>query len=101
MCKNFNGLSPAETERLSMLAEECGEVVQVVGKILRHGYASHHPETQVSNLEALERELSDVLAVMSIMSAAYDINEALVNARLQGSLERKLKFTHHQEGLFK
>lgn len=34
----FNGLSPAEVERLALLAEECGEVIQTVGKILRHGY---------------------------------------------------------------
>ena len=35
---NFNQLTPAETERLAILAEECGEVIQAVGKILRHGY---------------------------------------------------------------
>lgn len=42
--KNFNGLSPAETERLALLSEEMGEVQQAIGKILRHGYESIHPD---------------------------------------------------------
>ena len=33
----FNGLTPAEAERLALLMEECGEVVQIIGKVLRHG----------------------------------------------------------------
>jgi len=41
--KHFNGLSPAEAERLALLAEECGEVVQAVCKVLRHGYESTNP----------------------------------------------------------
>ena len=98
--ESFNSLGPAEAERLAMLVEECGEVIQAAGKILRHGYDSEHPETGVSNLEALERELSDVLAVMSLMAAAYDINEGSVNDNLQGSIERRMKYAHHQDGLF-
>ena len=34
----FNELSPAEVERLAILAEEMGEAIQVIGKVLRHGY---------------------------------------------------------------
>jgi hypothetical protein len=41
--QHFNGLTPAEAERLALLAEECGEVIQAIGKVLRHGYESRHP----------------------------------------------------------
>lgn len=41
---HFNGLSPAEAERLAILAEECSEVVQKVCKTLRNGYESTHPD---------------------------------------------------------
>ena len=34
---NFNRLSPAEYERLAILAEEMGEAQQALGKIMRHG----------------------------------------------------------------
>jgi hypothetical protein len=40
MTVNFNGLAPAETERLALLLEELGEAQQAIGKILRHGYES-------------------------------------------------------------
>src|SRR5579872_899269 len=36
-------LTPAQIERLALLAEECGEVMQAVSKILRHGYESRNP----------------------------------------------------------
>ena len=35
---NFSRLSAGEVERLAILAEECGEVIQVVGKVLRFGF---------------------------------------------------------------
>jgi hypothetical protein len=35
MEENFNKLTPAETERLAWLIEECGEVVKAGSKILR------------------------------------------------------------------
>jgi hypothetical protein len=43
MEENFNKLTPAETERLAWLIEECGEVVKAGSKILRHGYYSYDP----------------------------------------------------------
>ena len=36
--EHFNGLTPAEAKRLALLAEECGEVLQAIGKVLRHGF---------------------------------------------------------------
>ncbi len=37
------GLSPGEIERLAILAEECGEVAQAVGKVLRFGWKASRP----------------------------------------------------------
>lgn len=41
--QHFNGLTPAEAERLALLSEELGEAQQAIGKILRHGYDSSNP----------------------------------------------------------
>jgi hypothetical protein len=38
---HVNGLSNEQLESLALLSEECGEVIQVVGKILRHGLDSN------------------------------------------------------------
>ena len=95
MMSHFNGLSPAEAERLAMLAEECGEVIQIVGKILRHGYDSYHPvNPRVTNRQLLVKELRDVNAVLQAMGrselADYSVQDCL------GVWERKIQYTHHQ-----
>jgi len=92
---HFNKLAPAEAERLAMLAEECGEVIQVIGKILRHGYDSYHPvNPRVTNRGLLVKELRDVNAVLQAMGrselADYSVQDCL------GVWERKLQYTHHQ-----
>ena len=93
---HFNQLTPAEAERLAMLAEECGEVIQIVGKILRHGYDSYHPvNPRVTNRDLLAKELRDVNAVLLAMGQSelqdYSVQDVL------GVWERKLQYTHHQE----
>lgn len=46
--QHFNQLKPSEAERLACLIEECGEVIQAAGKILRHGYKSEGYDTSRS-----------------------------------------------------
>lgn len=80
-----------------MLAEECGEVIQIVGKILRHGYDSHHPDDPATtNRHLLIKELSEVNAVLQAMG-----REELINANLNNNpvqvWARKLRYAHHQE----
>jgi hypothetical protein len=97
MSEHFNGLSPAQDERLAMLAEECAEVVQIVCKIQRHGYASHHPddETQARNGELLVREITDLLAVLTMMKRQMDFR-AITDVEIENAERKKLRFAHHQ-----
>lgn len=98
MSDHFNQLTPAEAERLAMLAEECGEVIQVVGKILRHGYASCHPANlTVTNKELLVKELQDVNAVLQEMGK-FELINANLNNNPRAIWEKKLWYTHHQIG---
>ena len=98
MVDHFNKLTPAEAERLAMLAEECGEVIQVIGKILRHGYESHHPaDPSVTNRALLGRELTDLLAVASSLCRDNVPEGSLHDQDL--AWERKLRYAHHQEEL--
>ena len=91
-------LTPAEAERLAMLAEECAEVIQIVGKILRHGYASYHPNNPgVSNRELLDDEISDLLTVAKRMIAVGDLEGDFEFADHNAVWKRKLRYTHHQE----
>ncbi len=95
---HFNGLTPAEAERLAMLAEECGEVVQAACKVLRHGYASRHPDGGPDNRDMLHREVGDVLLVVDALRLAGDM-EATTPDRFSAKRARMFQYSHHQEGL--
>jgi NTP pyrophosphatase (non-canonical NTP hydrolase) len=93
---HFNKLTPAEAERLAILGEECGEVVQAIGKILRHGYESRHPDGGLTNREQLELELGDVLCLGRIMGVAGDISMQAVETRCAVKPAKLVRYTHHQ-----
>lgn len=105
--KNFNGLTPAQTERLAYLAEECAEVIQIVGKILRHGYNSHDPTDPykeqnttyiTSNRIMLEIELADINKAVFLMDNNEDISIKEIQKRSENA---HYKYMHHQEGVHK
>ena len=93
----FNQLSPGEAERLAMLAEEAGEIVQAVGKVLRHGYESRDIGSGRTNRQSLLRELQDLEAVRRMMFDAGDISTP-EPGEMTRTMQRKLRYTHHQEG---
>lgn len=104
---NFNNLSPAQTERLSILSEELGEAVQAVGKILRHGYNSANPVKytllstgalveNLDNREQLEVELGDVLFAIQQMVKADDIWQTNINKRKKAKATKIIPYLHHQ-----
>ena len=90
------GLSDAEHERLALLAEECAEVIQVVGKILRHGYESTHPDGGPNNRSLLAKEIGDMQLATQLCIDAKDFD----NEEMLQSLERKVlsvqKYLHFQ-----
>lgn len=90
---HFNGLTPAQAELLAMLAEECGEVIQVVGKILRHGYESYHPDRpHITNHDLLAAELTDLSAVLGRIVLV----EKLPFGDVEKAWAKKMTFAHHQ-----
>jgi NTP pyrophosphatase (non-canonical NTP hydrolase) len=94
---NFNNLSPAETERLAILSEEMGEAIQVIGKILRHGYDSYHPlNDRQTNKDLLSKEIGDVLASVHIMYNAGDIDDETCRNFGMHKLQTIQQWTHHQ-----
>lgn len=97
MSEYFNQLTPAELERLSLLAEECGEAIQSIGKILRHGYESTHPDdSHNSNRGLLEDEVGDIICAMRIMCAAGDLRERNLHKRETVKRIKVQQYFHHQ-----
>ncbi len=94
---HFNQLTPAEAERVALLLEECGEVVQICGKILRHGFDSCNPYGDGSdNRHLLQKELGDVVAAKHLMNMAGDIADSTVEGYGVLKLKKVGKYLHHQ-----
>ena len=91
----FNLLTPAEAERLALLAEEMGEAIQSIGKVLRHGYESTHPDGGPTNREALERECGDVRYAMLLLCEARDLDKKRIHDRANIKARTVLKYMHH------
>ena len=94
--EHFNRLTPAEAERLALLAEECGEVMQAIGKVLRHGYESRHPDGGPTNREALERECGDVYHAIWRLIGAGDIDGNGMSQRADDKAKSVVRYLHHQ-----
>lgn len=96
MNKPFNQLTPAQAERLALLAEECAEVIQAITKIQRHGYGSRHPQTGVLNSDALVAEIGDLFAAVDIMRAGGDVDGVEINDAKRAKLSRVWAYLHEQ-----
>lgn len=90
----MSNLSNAEIERLAVLSEECGETMQLVGKILRHGYESYHPAdiTQTTNRTLLLGELNDIAFARRLLYFGRDIKPGFMSRERQLEKYRWLKF---------
>lgn len=94
---HFNGLLPAQAERLVHLIEELAEAQRAACKVLRHGYASSDPTNvqHPGNRRDLENELRDVLGAIQRMTDARDVRPwSLADAR--GAVEKSNRYMHHQ-----
>lgn len=99
--ENFNKLSPAESERLACLAEECGEVIQAITKILRHGYEDYSPfdETKTTNRKNLERELGDLHYWMIAMCLKGDASKTEIHTWAEIKASRIGNWLHHNHAI--
>lgn len=95
--KAFNKLSPLELERLALLSEECGEVIHIIGKIIRHGYNSFNPfdKERITNRELLEEELGDIQAAIQLMVDNKDITQEEIDAHKEIKTENVQQYLHH------
>jgi NTP pyrophosphatase (non-canonical NTP hydrolase) len=95
--EHFNGLTPAEDERLAWLSEECGELIQAIGKIQRHGYESHNPNdpNHQGNRADLQMECGDVFAAIALLYRNNDIDYDGMMRRRSDKLDTVNLYLHH------
>lgn len=68
---------------LSCLSEECGEVVQAVGKSQRFGLYDTPRPHELGNFQQLEKEIHDIIAVYEELCEELgedpDLNQTLIS----------------------
>ena len=88
----MNYPSPAELERLALIAEECSEVIQSITKIIRFGKKNG----QYDNYQQLEKELGDVSAAVNLAAKNGDLVLEAIERHAEDKLKmlpRLLRFT--------
>ena len=88
----------ATVERLAVLSEEAGEVVQILGKTLRHGWESHHPNTpQITNRMNVEEEIADFMILVGLLVQEGDIDQRRINNLIVSKKNKKNQYLHLNE----
>ncbi len=99
---HFNGLTPAEDERLAVLSEECAETIMAIEKIRRHGYESHNPDSLSVNPSTnrldLEKEIGHVWNAVSMLRKAGDLSYFNMAKSQENKAKTIGKYLHHQPG---
>jgi hypothetical protein len=102
MTETFStGLNAAQLERLAILSEEMGEAQQVIGKILRHGLDSQHPNGGPTNRELLEIELGHVLFAVKLLKRSNDLNYVEILRCSDDKAESIVEYLHFNRGIAK
>lgn len=87
-------MNEKESEVMDILQEECAEVIQAVSKIRRFGVDSKHPEGGPTNLEHLEIEIGDVIAMIEIMNEFKMIDMTKVQIATLNKKEKLKKWSN-------
>lgn len=76
-------------KNLNKLSEECGELVQIVNKVLDHGIDSYNPKTGEGNYELLQKEMTDVIA--SVRRTAKLMQISLPDDMIDSRVEKLIR----------
>ena len=83
-------ITPSQIERLSLLAEECAEVSQVVSKVLRFGWGGNTEKHD--NVEHLEQEIADLQVVIKMLANNQDISLKRIEEKEEAKVKRLKKY---------
>lgn len=83
-------IDPKLQEILLILQEECAEVSQAVSKCFRFGLKNIKYQSKLTNLEFLEQELGDLLAMIDLLKITGVITDEKL-AQAQVNKHAKLK----------
>lgn len=84
-------------EVMSILQEECAEVIQAVSKINRFGIDNYKPGKPKTNREHLEEELGDMMAMIDILKEMGVVSTKATELAKQAKIEKLKKWSNIYE----
>ena len=84
-------------EIMSILQEECSEVIQAVSKINRFGIDNYKPGKPKTNREHLEEELGDLLAMIELLENGGVISRGNLEVAKTAKFEKLKKWSNIYE----
>ena len=84
------------SEVMSILQEECAEVIQAVSKINRFGIDNYKPGKPKTNREHLEEELGDLLAMVDLLIETELVSWGNLEMAKRAKIEKLKKWSNIQ-----
>jgi NTP pyrophosphatase (non-canonical NTP hydrolase) len=84
-------------EVLIILQEECAEVIQAISKCFRFGLDNFKANTVQTNVQHLEEELGDLIAMMNILVESGIINQSTIDAAAVSKIQKLKKWSNIYE----
>lgn len=97
---HFNSLTPAQAERLAILAQAAAALGVAIARCQQHGLASFNLQTGEINLHALSKEVGAVVAATGLMVLAQDIRRDSCDSFANLAAEQMYRLSHHQQPEF-
>lgn len=78
-------MNDKDLEILSLLQEECAEVIQIISKIRRFGFESRNPYIvdAIDNRALLEHELGDVCLLIDVLIERGLVTKSFIDHRIE------------------
>jgi NTP pyrophosphatase (non-canonical NTP hydrolase) len=87
-------MNKTQAEVLTILQEECAELIQAISKVFRFGIESYNPDdSSINNRDQLKKELADVSTMISLSMFAYGISHAELKLETTRKVERLQKYS--------
>ena len=94
----MNQINEHQEECLNILQEECAEVIQAASKIKRFGLIGKRVSDTFTNIQHIETEIGDVLALIELcQKAGLGISEENIQRAKVNKFEKLSRYMHTWE----
>jgi hypothetical protein len=82
-------------EAMDLVQEECSEIIQIISKIRRFGFDSHHPDDplKTSNQQLLEQEIADLEVLINYLADKGIVSNSGIEEKMLNKIAKLKHYT--------